>query len=56
MEHVRKKQRLEVYVEPDVVNKLARAAEKERRTVSNYVAGVLAIHADKLAPSRQRDG
>jgi hypothetical protein len=39
-----KLQRVEIYVDPEVIAVLTRSAAREGRTVSNYIARVLAEH------------
>jgi hypothetical protein len=49
-----KLQRLEVYVDPALARALGGLADMEDRTVSNYVARVLAEHVEAHATGRRR--
>jgi predicted HicB family RNase H-like nuclease len=58
----KKMHRLEIYVDPEVAKVLVKAAAKDGRTASNYIARVLAeyvetYHTDhERAPAGGRDG
>lgn len=49
-----KLQRLEVYVEPAVAKALVGLAEGDDRTVSNYIARVLAEHIEEHVTGRRK--
>ncbi len=49
-----KLQRLEVYVDPTLAKALSGLADAERRTLSNYVAGLLAEHVEEHVQGRRK--
>jgi len=49
-----KLQRLEIYVDPSLAKALTALADGEDRTLSNYVARVLAEHVEDHVAGRRR--
>jgi hypothetical protein len=51
-----KLRRIEIYVEPTVADALMVAAKRDRRTLSNYIAGVLDVYVDEYLAKRGKAG
>ena len=51
-----KLQRIEIYVHPEVAAVLSRSAAGENRTVSNYIAQVLAEHVETIETMKRGPG